>query len=298
MPNSRGLNRIPGARPREELFNEQKVLSADELEDQAPRAYYKVDGRIHEIERDVAKRWKNGNIRVACIGFENQTASDSNMPLRVMGYDGAEYRAQLASDQENLYPVVTLVLYFGHERPWSGPLTLKERLDIPKVFEPYVNDYKINLFQIAYLKHEQVELFQSDFKVVADYFVQKREKGDYVPSAQVLKHVQETLQLLSIMTNDHRFEEVYNEAVDGQKGEVRNMCDVLDKVENKGKIEGRAEGRAEGKIEGRVEGKAEGKSQMAILMKTLFAENRIEDAKRAAEDAAYCDELMKQYRIG
>lgn len=45
------------------------------------------------MARDVAKRWKNGNIRVACIGFENQTASDPNMPLRVMGYDGAEYRA-------------------------------------------------------------------------------------------------------------------------------------------------------------------------------------------------------------
>ena len=75
------------------LFNGKQVLSADELEDQAPRSYYKADGKIREIERDVAKRWKNGNIRVACIGFENQTASDPNMPLRVMGYDGTEYRA-------------------------------------------------------------------------------------------------------------------------------------------------------------------------------------------------------------
>ena len=160
------------------LFNGKQVLSADELEDQAPRSYYKADGKIREIERDVAKRWKNGNIRVACIGFENQTASDPNMPLRVMGYDGAEYWAQLLGDSENLYPVVTLVLYFGHDKPWNGPLSLKERLNIPKEFEPYVNDYKINLFQIAYLTHEQVELFQSDFKVVADYFVQKRENGE------------------------------------------------------------------------------------------------------------------------
>ena len=189
------------------LFNGKQVLSADELEDQAPRSYYKADGRIREIERDVAKRWKNGNIRVACIGFENQTASDPNMPLRVMGYDGAEYRAQLLNDSENLYPVVTLVLYFGHDKPWNGPLSLKERLNIPKEFEPYVNDYKINLFQIAYLTHKQVELFQSDFKVVADYFVQKQENGDYIPSSQDLTHVQETLQLLSIMTNDNRFEE-------------------------------------------------------------------------------------------
>ena len=37
---------------------------------------------------------------------------------------------------------------------------------------------------------------------------------------------------------------------------------------------------------------------MADLMKILLAENRIEDAKRAAEDPTYCDELMKQYGIG
>lgn len=120
---------------------------------------------------------------------------------------------------------MTLVLYFGHEKPWSGPLSLKERLNVPKEFEPYVNDYKINLFQIAYLTREQVELFQSDFKVVADYFVQKRENGDYVPSSQDLTHVQETLQLLSIMTNDHRFEDAYNTSTDEtvvllSKGEI------------------------------------------------------------------------------
>ena len=226
---------------------------------------------------------------MACIGFENQTASDPNMPLRVMGYDGAEYRAQLLGNSENLYPVVTLVLYFGHDKPWNGPLSLKERLNIPKEFEPYVNDYRINLFQIAYLTHEQVELFQSDFKVVADYFVQKRENGDYIPSSQDLTHVQETLQLLSIMTNDNRFEEAYNTNTDGQKGGPRNMCDVLDKVENRGIAKGIAKGKAEGKIEG--------EDTLALLMKKLFDQNRIEDAKRASEDKEYRTRLMKELGI-
>ena len=63
---------------------------------------------------------------------------------------------------------------------------------------------------------------------------------------------------------------------------MRNMCEILDKIENRG-------------IE---KGNIEGKSQMADLMKILLTENRIEDAKRAAEDLAYCDELMKQYGIG
>ena len=129
---------------------------------------------------------------------------------------------------------------------------------------------------------EEVNLFQSDFRAVADYFVQKQENGDYEPSLQDLAHVQETLQLLSVMTNDHRFEDVYNEASDAQKGEMRNMCEILDKIENRGI----------------AKGNAEGKEQMADLMKILLTENRIEDAKRAAEDPAYCDELMKQYGIG
>ena len=167
-------------------------------------------------------------------------------------------------------------------------------------------DYKIHVFEIAFMDKEEVDLFQSDFRAVAEFFVQKRENGDYKPRPQDLKHVQETLQLLSVMTNDHRFEEVYNEASDAQKGEMRNMCEILDKIENRGiekgraegKAEGIAEGRAKGKAEGIAEGNAEGKNQMADLMKRLLDENRIEDAKRAAEDPAYCDELMKQYGIG
>ena len=34
------------------LFNGRKVLAEEELEDQAPRSYYKADGKIHEIERN------------------------------------------------------------------------------------------------------------------------------------------------------------------------------------------------------------------------------------------------------
>ena len=97
-------------------------------------------------------------------------------------------------------------------------------------------------------------MFQSDFRVVADYFVQKREKNDYVPEAWQLKHVQETLQLFSVMTNDHRFEDVYS--TDG-KGGIRNMCDVLDRIELKGRQEGLLEGRQEGLLEGRQEGQKE-----------------------------------------
>ena len=71
------------------------------------------------------------------------------------------------------------------------------------------------------------------------------------------------------------------------------MCDVLDKVESRGIEKGIAKGVAKGKAEGEMEGKA----QVITLMKKLFEQNRIDDAKKASEDAAYCDRLLKEFGI-
>lgn len=257
------------------LFGGRRILKAEELEDQSPNAFYKADGALHELERDVAKRWKKGNIRVACVGLENQTSADADMPLRVMGYDGAEYRSQLLASHEakNRYPVVTLVLYYGYKEHWNQPTSLKARLDIPPEFDPFVNDYKINLFEIAYLTREQVQLFQSDFRIVADYFVQMRENGDYIPDAKQISHVQETMQLLSAMTQDNRFEEAYHNTAEGGP---QNMCEVLDRIESRGRQEGRREGRQEGRREGRQEGRREGelkgKQETAVNLRNMGME--------------------------
>ena len=64
------------------LFDGEQVIHPDELEDQAPRSAYKADGRVREMERDVAKRWTKNNIRIACVGLENQSEPDAAMPLR------------------------------------------------------------------------------------------------------------------------------------------------------------------------------------------------------------------------
>lgn len=228
------------------LFGGETVIRPEELEDQPPRAAYRAEGQLRELERDVAKRWTRSNIRIACIGIENQSEPDADMPLRVLGYDGAEYRAQLLKGNRSRprYPVVTLVLYFGYKRRWDKPLTLHEAANVPDLFKPYVPDMKINLFEIAWLSHEQVSRFRSDFRVVADYFVQMREKGEYNPEAIDLEHVQAVLQLLNVMTQGRQFEEVYNDSAD--KGEVRNMCEWLDKMEKKYKEQGIQQGMVQG----------------------------------------------------
>ena len=108
-----------------------------------------------------------------------------------------------------------------------------------------------NLYEIAFLTPEKVKLFRSDFRYVADYLVQKRMTNDYKPSADLLQHVDETLKLMSVLTDDRRFEEVIQK-LPGKGG--TSMCTVLDKVENKGREEGLAQGKLEGLAQGKLEG--------------------------------------------
>ena len=186
------------------LFNGKKVIKPDELEDTQLRSAYRAENKLHDMERDVAKRWKKNDIRIACIGFENQTAPDPHMVLRVHGYDGAEYRAQCLKENKGrpLYPVVTLVLYFGYEKRWTEAKTLYEAVEVPDLFKPYVSDVKINVFEVAWLTDAQLQNFKSDFRIVADYFVQKRKTGTYKGNRKTMRHVQELMQLLSVMEKD------------------------------------------------------------------------------------------------
>ena len=59
------------------------------------RSIYKTDGKLREQERDTAKYWRKHNIRISLFGLENETEPESDMPIRVFGYDGASYRDQL-----------------------------------------------------------------------------------------------------------------------------------------------------------------------------------------------------------
>ena len=263
------------------LFHGEQVIDPVDLEDQTPRSIYKAQGRLHEIERDVAKRWKQNGIRIACGGIENQTKADEYMPLRTIGYDGAEYQAQVRR-QEGRYPVFTIVLHFNYEKRWDKPTRLLDSMTVPDVLKPYVNDYEMHVFDVAFLEPEQLDWYHSDFRIVADYFVQKRMNKDYVPSKEQMTHVMETLELLSAMTNDERFFEAY---FGSQEGEIKNMCDVLDRIETRGKVEGFALG------------KKEGENKLAKLMDKLFSLNRTNDAMRAAADPEYREKLYEELGI-
>ncbi len=264
------------------MFQGKRVVKEEDLENTKDKSQYKIDGKIHEQERDVSKFWKKGGVKIALCGLENQTDIDKDMPLRVMGYDGAAYKSQLfkhtvkkeivkEEHSNQRYPVVTLVLYYGEKR-WNNYRSLHECLEIPEELGSYVSDYKINVFEIAYLTEEQVEMFQSDFKIVADYFVQKRKNDGYVPPSEKIKHVDEILKIMQVLTGDDTFEKVQK-----KEGRIDNMCELMARM--------KAENIEEGKIEGKIEAYLDmGLSFEQIAAKLQITEEKVEEiAKRISE---------------
>lgn len=82
----------------------------------------------------------------------------------------------LKKDKVQFYPVVTLVLYFGTKRKLTKNLTLKDLFQVPPELDQFVNNYRINVVNLAWLSDEQIKLFQSDFREIAVYLRCKRTK--------------------------------------------------------------------------------------------------------------------------
>ena len=258
------------------LFDGEPVIDEKALVDATPTSMYKLDGGVHEEERDVAKYWvKQGekvNVRISLLGMENQTKYDPDMPLRVMGYDGAAYRAELAG--KDRYPVVTLVLNFSTKR-WGKAKSLYDCLHVPEELRPYVSNYRINVFDIAFLTDEQISRFHNDFKIVADYFAHHRTDPDYRPTDPVkFRHTDELLKLFSVLMDDPRFEMTLTSK---KGGKPNNMCEALDRIEAKGE--------------------KKGEKKVTELIKKLHDANRNEEIIKAASDARYRNKLYKEFKI-
>ena len=121
---------------------------------------------------------------------------------------------------------------------------------------------------------EQAQKFNSDFKVVADYFAQIFENGYCKGNPQELKHPEDTFTLMKYVTGVEKFEQFINAR---EKGGATNMYDPFEDAEKRGEARGRA--------------------SVLKLMQKLYALGREEDAKRAATDEKYLAQLMKELAI-
>ena len=254
------------------LFRGNRIVKEESLKETKVKSQYKAEaGKLHEQERDIVKLWKERDIEFAIYGMENQTLPEKYMPLRILGYDGASYRSQLQKKRKRPVAVLTIVLYFGTDKMWDKPTNLKDVIYIPEGLEEYVNDYKITVFNIAWLTDEEIARFKSDFKIVANFFVHKRKNKDYVSDDKTeIKHVDEVLKLLSAMTGDDRYEEILAEK---EKGEYNTMDTVAEHLVNMGE------------------------ARLGKLINLLLQNNRIEDVKKASVDKEARKKFYKEFGI-
>ena len=79
-------------------------------------------------------------------------------------------------------------------------------------------------------------------KTYINCMLNKRKNKDYIPDDKTtIKHVDEILKFLSVMTGDSRYEEILSD-----KEGVSNMCDVAQRLEDRGIEKGLQKGREEG----------------------------------------------------
>ncbi len=243
------------------LFGGEAVLNADDLTPADKDSHYKTDGKIRSQERDVSKFWHNANIKIAFIGIENQVVPDELMPVRILSYDGAVYRNQYRqkkkSKNKKCCPVITLVIYFGKE-DWKYGKNLLSCLEIPPPLLPFVSDYKMNLYSIKDMTKDQIENFQSDFRMIAEFFYAFNNGTDYYPTDQKLDYPEEVLDMISVFTGDERFREEYNSMPAETKEGGISMCEIYDKILREGEARGEAIGEARGQAIGEARGEARG----------------------------------------
>ena len=237
------------------MFGGERRVLEDELEPLTLTSEFRMEtqeeGRrgVREQERDIGKLWTKRKTAISVIGLENQTDQDETMPLRVMAYDGASYKSELlrieqcretnraraeagkeaACENDTRYPVITLVLYYG-DKPWRCARTLYESVEVDESLRPFVNDFRINLIEVAFLDKATVEQFKSDFRFIAEYFVQKRRNEGYHPSSQRIRHVDETLKMMAAVTGNRMFED-RNFYERMKRGE--NMVDYIEETMQK-----------------------------------------------------------------
>lgn len=233
------------------LFSDSSIhLDENKIIDGPTESIYKAEEKDKEQRRDTFKYYDVGNkgilFCVAAYGIENQSTIDNVMPVRIMNYDASAYKSQVfglksSSKQTNqkrkrIYPVITIVLNFS-EKEWKTSRSLHDMMALPSDLAKYVQDYKINVFDVAFLEDDVIEKFTSDFKAVARFFKDKRLRLEANDTIEI-KHPAEIADLFSVFTGDEGYRNAVPEIIKKkEKGEVITVCTYTETIRDSGKIE-------------------------------------------------------------
>lgn len=150
------------------LFDGNPIIKPEELEE-CDSVFVQLfeTQKGQKIIADKVKKWRGQHL--AILPVETQNYVDYRMVLRIMLEEIMAYEKQRKQALANLdligqkleagneflsemkkewkfAPVIPLIIYLGKDEAWDAATTLYELLDIDENLKPFVNNYKINLY--------------------------------------------------------------------------------------------------------------------------------------------------------
>lgn len=254
------------------LYEGKQIVKAKDLSEQDGELRSISKGNVKKLIRDKVRLW-NGMV-LAVLSVENQTKIDYGMVIRAMLAESMAYdrqrkkvneklraeKEEVTSDEfisgmrkeDKFIPVITIVVYFGKEKPWDGARTLYELLDMQGKEDkivPYISNYRLNLFDFH--EHDSFEQFHTELRSFFEFLRYSGEKERLKEKLELHEKEYEKLSgqakvLLTKLTNIREIPGVGEEAF--ERGEF-SMCKAFEDMREEGKLEGKIEGRAEELIE-------------------------------------------------
>lgn len=258
------------------FFQGEDVIAPGQLSDKDTEesAVILEKERINAVSRarDVIKQHMDG-VELVLVALENQMKIHYAMPVRSMLYDALRYTRQCKklerehrkdgdlkdpdeflsgmAKYDRIQPVINLVVYYG-EKPWDGPSSLSDMMDIPPLFRPLFNDQKLNLLEVRNtgklrFKNEDNQDF---FTLIKEFY----ENDGHIDINRLKERFSgrdidwETMAAIGAATGSAKLVDYALE----HKGGRLNMCTALENLVQEGKQEGIQEGIQEGMLKGMV----------------------------------------------
>jgi hypothetical protein len=224
------------------VFNGQKVVDPAKIAFGEKETCI-VENKENETLADVRFR---DNIKVVeltdaiyCLmAIEHQAQVDPTMVLRVMEYDVREYLRQMKEGNAKLKPVITLVMYWKHNK-WKYATTLREMFDEVVLgyleehdLKDYIPDYRMNIFTPEGATIDKLNCFATDLKDIIAYvkYSKNKDKLRKYANDNDTELNRESVALINELTNsDLKIEE-------GK--ETVKMCKAIEDIREEGRQEG------------------------------------------------------------
>ncbi len=252
------------------IYQGKDIVKPEELQEvEADIVYYDEKEQLHKIIPDKVRIWKG--ICISIIALENQTKVDYSMVLRIMKIEALTYYKQwlerekeyrrkvilktgenfewnLLGKEIKLLPVIVLVIYLGTEKSWDGAKCLYDMLNIDKTLEPYITNYKINIFD--YHEYEDFSCFKTENRLIFETLActenKRKLKRIFEQKCNEYKKLdRNTLMLLCDLIGFKNKKMIKERIMEGKE-----MCKALEDIENDARKEGMEEGLKEGMAEG------------------------------------------------